>query len=97
MSVKKPAQTAKRVQDWRANREPPGRDGLQRSGAAPAQGRLPLGTTVNKYPPALPVDIYYVLGLGLQMRATRKPKKMAAVIPPAAAVEPPVRAPMRPS
>ena len=32
----------------------------------------------------------------MHTRATRKPKKMAAVMPPAAAVEPPVRAPMRP-
>ena len=34
--------------------------------------------------------------LGLNRRATRKPKKMAAVIPPAAAVSPPVKAPATP-
>ncbi len=38
----------------------------------------------------------YPLGLGLKMRATTTPRKMAAVIPPAAEVTPPVRAPNRP-
>ena len=39
---------------------------------------------------------YRDLGLGLKIRATSQPKKMAAEMPPAAAVTPPVRAPSMP-
>ena len=38
----------------------------------------------------------YDLDLGWKIRATRKPKKMAAVIPAAVAVIPPEKAPARP-
>ena len=40
--------------------------------------------------------LFYDLLLGLKMRATRKPKKMAAPIPAAVAVIPPAKAPARP-
>ena len=38
----------------------------------------------------------YPLGFGLKMNATMTPRKMAAVIPPAVEVTPPVMAPSRP-
>ena len=40
--------------------------------------------------------IQQFFGLDLKISATRKPKKVAAVMPPAAAVIPPVRAPRKP-
>ncbi len=55
-------------------------------------GKRPIIRTVNQY--TKHTGIHFILGR--KIRATRSPNTIAAAIPPAVAVNPPVKAPRRP-